>query len=246
MRRLSKFLIFLCANGVIFGLVFAVMFKSGLFKVTHIELKTSEDKAAQAMFEVHGPGLSLKLARFKGREIWNVDVGEIAASVHDLSWIRGVSVRRVFPNTIRLDIDAKPVSAVVVTDAGKLVPISTDSSLLPPLPATKFPDVPIVRDRRILRDQKLRSLTVQLLRELPADGLLSAKNIAEVSSDHDDQFWLSLIEDGLQIKIGIENVPLRAARVEKVLEYLRSNQLQARVIDADFSKKVVVKLRKDR
>jgi len=222
------------------------MYKSGLFKVSHIELRAGEDKAAQAMFEEHGPGLRAKLNKFKGREIWSVDVGEIASSVNDLSWIREVSVRRIFPNTIRLDIGAKPVAAVVVTGAGKLVPLSTDSSLLPTLPATKFPDVPILRDRRILRDEKLRKQTVQLLRDLPATGSLSAKNIAEVSSDSDEQFWISLIEDDLQIKIGTENVGLRAARVEKVLEYLRSNQLQARVIDADFSKKVVVKLRKDR
>lgn len=220
------------------------MYRSGLFKVNQIQIQTSKDSAAQAMFEEHGPSLRSKFEKFKGREIWSVDVGEIAQSVQGLSWIESVQVRRIFPNTIRLDIDAKPVSAVVVTDAGKLVPLSSDANLLPPLPANKFPDVPVIRDRKILRDQDLRARTVQILRELPKDGLLSSKNIAEISADRDDQFWLSLVEDDLRVKIGSTAVPLRAARVEKVLEYLRSNQMQARVIDADFSKKVVVKLRK--
>ena len=236
----------MCANGIIFGLVFAVMYKSVLFKVTHIQVDSGPDDSSKAMFDEHGPQLRAKLEKFKGSEIWTVDVNQIASSVQGLSWIRAAQVRRVFPNTIRLDLEVKPVAAVIVTDAGKLVPLSVEADLLPPLPARKFPDVPVLRDRRMLRDSGLRSKTVKLLSELPSEGLLSSKNVAEVSVDKENQFWLSLIEDKSQVKIGIDNVGLRAARVEKVLEYLRANQLQARVIDADFSKKVVVKLRKDR
>jgi cell division protein FtsQ len=38
---------------------------------------------------------------------------------------------------------------------------------------------------------------------------------------------------------------LKAARVAQVIEYMETRQLEARVIDANLSKKVLVRLRKD-
>ena len=40
-------------------------------------------------------------------------------------------------------------------------------------------------------------------------------------------------------------IPIKAQRVSQVLEYMETRQLEARVIDANLSKKVLVRLRKD-
>ena len=58
-------------------------------------------------------------------------------------------------------------------------------------------------------------------------------------------FWLTLIRSGVEVRIGEELVPLKSARVSQVLDYLKSHQFEARVIDADLSQKVLVRLRKD-
>lgn len=246
MKRLRRFAVFLLVNLVLFGTVAAVMYRSGLFKVSNVQLIAAKDSSGRMMFDEYRAGLEHRLAQIKGVNIWEADVGAIAAHAESLSWVRKVAVRRIFPSTIRVEVEPKAIAAVIATDKGKLLPLSNEADLLPPLPAKRFPDVPVIRDRKILKDVALRQKTVGILRELPESGLMSRANIAEISADQGKEFWLSLVEDNLKVKIGSTHVPLRAARVEKVLEYLRSNNMQARVIDADFSKKVVVKLRKDR
>ena len=54
-----------------------------------------------------------------------------------------------------------------------------------------------------------------------------------------------LLQNGLQIKIGDEHVRTKSFRISKVLDYLDSKKFQARVIDANLSQKVLVRLRKD-
>ncbi|HEX4923393.1 MAG TPA: FtsQ-type POTRA domain-containing protein [Bdellovibrionales bacterium] len=246
MKRLVRFAVFMLVNLVLFGAVAALMYRSGLFKIAHVQLIASPDSSGQMMFDEYRESLERRLAKIKGVDIWEADVGGIAAHAESLPWVRKVSVRRIFPSTIRVEVEPKAIAAVIATDKGRLLPLSNEADLLPPLPATKFPDVPVIRDRKIFKDEALRKKTVGILRELPDKGLMGRANIAEISADQGEEFWLSLVEDNLKVKIGSTHVPLRAARVEKVLEYLRSNNMQARVIDADFSKKVVVKLRKDR
>ncbi len=56
---------------------------------------------------------------------------------------------------------------------------------------------------------------------------------------------MTLIRTGVRVKIGEDQVALKAARVSQVVDYLDAKQFDARVIDANLSKKVLVRLRKD-
>jgi cell division protein FtsQ len=239
----KKQIVFTVVLSIFIGSLGFVMINSGMFIVDTIEV-TSNSKSV--LFDENRALLAKKMEAFKGRQIWDIDVDGVASHVSNLKWVETMRVRRIFPSTLKVEVTSKEVIAAVVSDKGVVIPLSKNAETLPVLPLKHFPDVPLIRDRKILKDQKLREKALQVLTELPSSGFLSQSRVAEISSDRDEEFWISLIEDGTEIKIGSSNIPLRAARIEKVLEYLRNNKLHARVIDADFSKKVVVKLRKDR
>jgi cell division protein FtsQ len=56
---------------------------------------------------------------------------------------------------------------------------------------------------------------------------------------------MTLIKTGVRVKMGEDQMALKAARVSQVVDYLETRQFDARVIDANLSKKVLVRLRKD-
>ncbi len=56
---------------------------------------------------------------------------------------------------------------------------------------------------------------------------------------------MTMIKTGIQVKMGEDQVSLKSARVAQVVDYLETRQFDARVIDANLSKKVLVRLRKD-
>ena len=85
-----------------------------------------------------------------------------------------------------------------------------------------------------------------MLNEMPNEGLLSHESISEINVGKKEEIWLTHLQTKSWIKLGDENTAIKSARVAKVLEYLDHNNLKGRVIDADFSKKVLVKLRNDR
>lgn len=84
-----------------------------------------------------------------------------------------------------------------------------------------------------------------MIDEIPTEGKFSQKRISEIRHDSKDGFWMTMMKTGLRVKMGEDNFALKASRVGQVIEYMENRQLEARVIDANLSKKVLVRLRKD-
>jgi cell division protein FtsQ len=49
----------------------------------------------------------------------------------------------------------------------------------------------------------------------------------------------------LRVKLGNENFESKSLRVSQVIDYIENKQIEARVIDANLSQKVLVRLRKE-
>ena len=71
---------------------------------------------------------------------------------------------------------------------------------------------------------------------------MSRTKLSEVSYDRRDGYWIQLIDSNVKIKFGENDFAMKSARVSQVLEYLEKKDLKARVIDANLSKKVLVRL----
>jgi hypothetical protein len=115
-----------------------------------------------------------------------------------------------------------------------------------PLPGANLAlDLPIVRGEKLATDESSRQKLIEFINSLPSTGMLSKSNIAEISYSKDEGYTLFLINTKAEVKLGDERVSVKIARVSQVLDYLAANNLKGRVIDASFSKKVLVRLRKD-
>jgi hypothetical protein len=55
---------------------------------------------------------------------------------------------------------------------------------------------------------------------------------------------MTLIQPAVQVVLGEDSLNTKVERVAQVLNYLSAEQIKGRVIDASFSKKVLVRLRK--
>jgi cell division septal protein FtsQ len=184
-----------------------------------------------------------QLAVFAGEKLWKTRVQQLELSIAKLTWIDHAYVQRIFPNRVIVSVWTKtPVLEFVKTN-GEVIPIATDASQLPAISANHAPDLPIVRDSHFLSDELLRKMTIELVNAFPENGILSRSNIAEIGIVRGHQLWMSLIDQNFVIRMTPTDAQLKIARVTKVLEYLQNKNISARMIDADFSQKVLVKLR---
>ena len=106
--------------------------------------------------------------------------------------------------------------------------------------------LPLLKGSAFYYKHELRKSAVHLLAQLPQNGsALSVSQIESLEYDEKDGFALNLKVSQVKVQMGSDRIKVKTARVEQVLNYLMSRQMEARVIDANLSKKVLVRLRKD-
>lgn len=185
-----------------------------------------------------------KLSAQKGRSLLRVDFREISDSLKNHKWIREIQLARLWPSQLRVRIVPKEMKAAVLASGGRLLPVTETGEILPHVPSSNAPDVVLLKGDIFERDSRIRERAIEILAEIPDQGEFSRQTISEVRFDQREGFWMSLIEGSLGVRMGFEQVAIKSARVSQVIQYLNHNKIQARVIDANFSKKVLVKLRK--
>lgn len=185
------------------------------------------------------------LDKYKSQSIWKINLVEIENELKSQSWIQEVSINRQLPSTLKIIIEPKVIIANLVRSPTKIIPVAEDSQLLPITTHSKAPDAPLLMGKEFLRNQSLRESALKLLKELPQEGALSADSVSEILPKK-NEFEIHVKGSTASILMNTENIPVKAARVSKVIEYLNERDLDGRVIDTNFSKKVLVKLRNDR
>lgn len=213
-------------------------------RVTDFQLELSEASQEAYIFQKIRNSLMPQLSSYKGRFFWQVSLAEIHNLVSHDKRVRDVHIYRDFPAGVRLEIEPHtPVMAFFDRD-GKFYPVATDATLLPALGSRESPDLPLLRGNEIKSDLHLREQALDLLHAFPEEGpLVSRKKISEIIYSPKDGFRVFVSGAQAEIKMGDTDFGPKVARVQKVLSYLESQDIKGRVIDARFSKKVVVRVR---
>lgn len=205
----------------------------------------------QAPFRADGATISglqsrlrKRLQKLERQKLWEIDIDQVGAWVRADDWVRHVRISRAFPNRLEVSVTARAPVFLLATSKGKMIPIAADAALVETANANLLPDVPILRGDRFLSDESLRRRAIAFARQLPAEGPLGMSSISEITWTSEEGFVILLLPSKTEVKLGEEGIPLKLARVEQILEYLNTHQLKGRVIDASFSKKVLVRLRK--
>ncbi len=243
-RALNIIIIFVLV--LILPCAFLIAAKNGLFTVKKIEIVSFENEKPLAAYDQYFERLKKKLTRFNGENLWNIDLQSVGEIANSESWVASIEIYRRYPQTLRLEVRVKPSVAIFMNSQGEFHLLSQDGTLMPKIDEMKAPKLPVIQDSKIIKNEKTKSRIAKLLSEMPATGELSLESIADITIGSKDEIWLSHIQTKSLIKLGDENIAIKSARVAKVLEYLEHKNLKGRVIDADFSKKVLVKLRNDR
>ena len=220
--------------------------QGGHFQVRSLVVDVLGEVAELSSHEKYRNLILEQVSGVRGLSIFSVNAHQVSQRLLAFPWIEEVWVQTRLPSEVRVTVRLKPVAALILVDKKTTVPVAKDATLFPPLPYNEKPQMTVFRQRDFVRDAELREKTIKILNEIPNDGKFNRAQVSEVAIDAQNSLWFSLMEKDFRVRLGAQNVPLQAKRISKVLDYLDHNNLQARVIDADFSKKVVVKLRKGR
>ena len=219
--------------------------KSGFFNLDHIEIAIENGQQNSQYLQPLVADLDRRLEKYRNQSLWDLDLSKISAQIGELNWIEGNYLSRSWPTRLNVRITPKDVKLLYLSKMGDMFPIVEDGSFLSVVSSRQAPDVALLEGEVFEKNIEMRKKAVQTIAEIPLDGKFSKKNISELRYDPKEGFWATLIQSGIKVKIGEENIPLKAARVSQVIEYMETRELEARVIDANLSKKDLVRLRKD-
>lgn len=189
--------------------------------------------------------LDQALEKYRGQSLWKIDLNEVSKKIGTEAWVQEVVLTRRFPSKLRVVIEPKEIKLLYLSRGGKLLPVVSDGSFLEAVESKVAPDVPLLVGENFADKTELRKKSVEAVESIPLEGSFSRKSISEIQYDSKEGYWMTLIKSGIKVKMGEEQMALKGARVSQVIDYMDAHSFQARVIDANLSKKVLVRLRKD-
>ena len=237
--RLSLFLSLMI---ILLFVCFYYISNSNFFKLKHIYISYIPSYQVEEIYwSSQINALKQKWQSLKGKNLWYVSVSHIKKELSSKPWIKEFQVQRKWPDELKILLKTQKILAVEVNDQALAIPFSQNGDSLPPSSLTQSPFAPVLRysQHSPLQNKQIRTKLAHFLSYLPDQGYLSLSHIDEVTIEQ-DQIWLHLLKEKIKIRLGQRHLPVRIARVEKVLEYLKSQGIANRTIDAGFSDKVLV------
>ena len=219
--------------------------QKGYFNLDRIEVLIDDGQLESHYLKPQVELVEKMIEIFRGQSLWHMDLAKLQKQIQDLNWVESVSLVRQWPATLKAKIKPLDVKLLLLTKKGEFFPVVRKGEILNSIEIKNIPDAMILRGDVFQKNLELRKKAVSVLESIPLEGTFSRAQISEMSYKEKEGFWLTLIRSGVEVRIGEELVPLKSARVSQVLDYLKSHQFEARVIDADLSQKVLVRLRKD-
>ncbi|MEO0336269.1 MAG: cell division protein FtsQ/DivIB [Pseudomonadota bacterium] len=228
-----------------FGAIALISLKNSKQLLVPEILIVSESSRNSVVFDKISKDLSSQFQRFQGLPIWEVSVQEIHSILKKDSRLESFQVRRELPNRIKVALEAKlPLAGLLLEKVGQVLPLSADGSFLAAMSLSEAPDLPLLRGEHLKNDPKSRAKLVEVLSVLPKEGLFSRMEISEIVMNKSGEVSVIMNSDGTKVLLGQSLQAKQVGRIRQVLKYLKSRSIKGRVIDARFSKKVVVRVRK--
>lgn len=217
--------------------------QNGFFNLDRIDIVLDETPYKPTFLKPELERVELLTERYRGQSLWKIDLKLIANDLGQQTWIENHRVSRSWPSGLTIRIRPSEVKFLFLGHRGKLVPVIRDGRFLEPIEIKSAPDIPLLDGERFAQSIELRKKAVAALESIPQEGSFSRQTISEMRYDDKDGFWVNMIKSGVQVKIGEDQIHLKSARVSKVLDYLQGKDLEAKTIDANLSKKVLVKMK---
>lgn len=212
-------------------------------KIQSIQIDLADSSDQHLLFQRIRSSLLPQLRHFEGKYFWQVSLATVMELAIKDRRVKSASLFREFPSRLRLEIlPHTPVLGYLGSD-GRVYPVARDATLLPPQSHHDAPDLPFLRGEDLKDEPGLREMALELFAAIPDSGPLQKASVSEIIYARKEGFKIFVTGAKAEIKMGDQDFGPRVSRVNKVLSYLESRNVRGRVIDARFSKKVVVRVR---
>ena len=228
---------------ILAGLITLVAFNSHWVRIETVQIDLAKDSNQELLFERIRTSLMQQLKVYEGRYFWQVPLKTVFQIARKDRRVKGAFVFRDFPSRLRIQIEPHTPLLAYLSGDGRVYPVATDAALLPPIPITESPDLPFLRGEDLKDELGLREKTIELFSAIPNEGPLNKTNVSEIVYGKKEGFKIFVNGTRAEIKVGDSDFGPKLSRAQKVLAYLDSRNIKGRVIDARFSKKVVVRVR---
>lgn len=230
---------------LIVGLVgWSLRHESDYFIVDETPVEIEFDENHEVILDLLKSKIEPQIKALKGVNIWQTQLSAIQNSLLGNEWVEKVVVQRKLPNKIHIKLDLESIAFLYMDQQNKIHPITKSGKVLSVIPSTITPIAPILRNSKVSKNLELRTQLINLLSEVPNIDALKIENIAEVDFQPVTGLTLELINERATVHLGSQDIQTKGLQVLRVTDYLKSQKQKARVIDASFSKKVLVRLRK--
>jgi cell division septal protein FtsQ len=220
--------------------------KLNFFSVSKIELEINGEEENRELLLSDIANLKKHLRKFENVNIWEVEVGEIGKKISQFAWVQDFTVLKSWPNTVEIKLQMAPVAfAVQEKQSLRLYFGNLRSTLISEsdLSRDRYNNFPIL----VTEDSKLTddviSSTYHTLSLLKHHKYFDLGNIKIITWNSHKGFGIRLKEPKTEVLLGFLDEPEKIDRVTRVIDYLKEHMIEARVIDSNFTKKVLVRLR---
>jgi cell division protein FtsQ len=223
--------------------VWVVIKDKSIFHINTVEIKVDLNETDRLAWAETNHQINLILQKYVGLSIWKISLREVKAKLQGFPMVRMLQIQKAWPNTLEVQYSLPNLKLIQQLGDDHYKILSSDGQWVGPIKWSHLPSLPWAKGDWINKKSDTKSNLLILLAQLPSTGPLAMDQISEIQYNDLDGFLLTLVKTGQQIRFGFENFELKSLRVTQVLEYLQSRGLESRVIDANFSKKVLVRLR---
>jgi hypothetical protein len=182
----------------------------------------------------------------EGVNIWDIQTDAVAKKLWKLPWVKNFSIFKKWPNEIEVRIEVAPVLFIHYNK--KQYRLFFEGYKWGGFLDSKKPELDkplLVTESKNISDD-IVTTTVYLLELLQKQKYLSVKNLEHIFWSPKKGYILQLKQPQTEVLLGFLDDGLdesKLNRVTHVLDYLDQHKIEARVIDSNFTKKVVVRLR---
>lgn len=220
-----------------------IAYNSNWVRINTVTLEIEPNSKQDLLFQRIDTTLKPQLAAFEGKYFWQVPLRQVFELVSKDKRVSKVWVYREFPSRLRIQIEPRTPVLGFLSNDGRIYPVATDATLLPALSVNEAGDMPLLRGNELSDEPSLRELALELFDLIPTEGGFRKRDVSEIVYNKKEGFAVYINGTPAELRMGDSDFGPKISRVEKVLSYLESQNIKGRVIDARFSKKVVVRVR---
>lgn len=216
--------------------------RQGFFNLKQTQIVLENTEAGHQYLNTQVAKLNELLSRFNGVSLWSLEMVQISEQIKSQKWIHTAHISRSWPAGLTVRVQPEEIRFLMMDrNEAEVYPITAKGEILDSVSLNQAPDVAVL-EGDIFSKPEYRIKAAKVFDQVPATGSFSRSTISSVRYEPKDGFWLTMVRDGLKVKMGEDQIAIKSLRVGQVVDYLEKHEEKASLIDANLSKKVHVRL----